>query len=483
MDEDDIEEMNYMNELKLTYRELENPSFDIDTECESSYKYLRKLRDIDVNDELFKASVIEIMKKVMNDKNVSAMTIADTWKRLNRNLQEELKDEFVNCFMQKGQNAIAYMWPATSDLLQNELIKDILKRIYEKYNENNKYKSKMVYLWADTSEKVQENNRELFFEILEQLDGDDEFKIVTLWKETKKQEKYFNEFYKRIMILKNKENADITIADIWKKTGKKLQCEYLEMVLKDNEDERGDIFHVTNESIQEEYYEKKQKENCPENEMIVLYCNLSEKLKKDKQDLFWKYFEKTVKDDPKLAIKLWENMWQEFKDDTFKEVFDKIKEDRKYVIYFLYGSNESKTSNENVRYLLENEKDDISLFTKIFNYYYYSEKNLFEYAMKMQGDDMKKQIDFWRELYYWAQTDNEAWFKRKYAEHKDNVIDILELWCASSDEFQEKNVYVLEDVVKNYKLTKEEVKYLMQNTAKELLTTDMIVKLAQTNIE
>ena len=30
---------------------------------------------------------------------------------------------------------------------------------------------------------------------------------------------------------------------------------------------------------------------------------------------------------------------------------------------------------------------------------------------------------------------------------------------------------------------KEEVKYLMQNTAKELLTTDMIVKLAQANIE
>ena len=148
----------------------------------------------------------------------------------------------------------------------------------------------------------------------------------------------------------------------------------------------------------------------------------------------------------------------------------------------MYGSNESKTSNENIRYLLENEKDDISLFTKIFNYYY-SEKNLFEYAMKMQGDDMRKQIDFWRELYYWAQTDNEAWFKRKYVEHKDNVIDILELWCASSAEFQEKNVYVLEDVVKNYKLTKEEVKYLMQNTAKELLTTDMIVKLAQANIE
>lgn len=456
----------------------------LESKSESTYEFTTTLNSVKSeckNTEKFKAYLIPKIQEYIKSEESQAYKISKILKEATPEIQNELKEDIENYLLVCKSYELANIWESISEEKQSDWIREILNKLADRYKDDPKsyeYSDKIASIWASTSKQVQSENRDLFFELYEKLKNRSS-EFAQMWSGTKEQEKYFEELY---TMLQNEDQDSFLltkIGDIWEKTNENLQRKYIAMVLDDNPKDRISIFSKTNEDIQKEIFERKQQENISEKEFVDLYCGLSANLKTDKQDMFWKFFATNIQDNPELAIKLWENMGNQFQRENFYRAFEFVKVDDDLLLEFWKNTYKNNESIDIAKDLLEYSKNNIDLYKKIYNYSELNIEGLFEVAMKIQEDNFDNQLRLWHEMYEYNQKEHIEWLIKSCEEHKDNTKDILNLWNTSKAGIQKSNPQILHSILNSKDLPKAGYSYLLQNTTEELLTEDIMLKLME----
>lgn len=456
----------------------------LESKSESTYEFTTTLNSVKSeckNTEKFKAYLIPKIQEYIKSEESQAYKISKILKEATPEIQNELKEDIENYLLVCKFYELANIWESISEKKQSDWIREILNKLADRYKDDPKsyeYSDKIASIWASTSKQVQSENRDLFFELYEKLKNRSS-EFAQMWSGTKEQEKYFEELY---TMLQNEDQDSFLltkIGDIWEKTNENLQRKYITMVLDDNPKDRISIFSKTNEDIQKEIFERKQQENISEKEFVDLYCGLSANLKTDKQDMFWKFFATNIQDNPELAIKLWENMGNQFQRENFYRAFEFVKVDDDLLLEFWINTYKNNESIDIAKDLLEYSKNNIDLYKKIYNYSELNIEGLFEVAMKIQEDNFDNQLRLWQEMYEYNQKEHIEWLIKSCEEHKDNTKDILNLWNTSKAGIQKSNPQILHSILNSKDLPKAGYSYLLQNTTEELLTEDIMLKLME----
>lgn len=456
----------------------------LESKSESTYEFTTTLNSVKSeckNTEKFKAYLIPKIQEYIKSEESQVYKLSEILKEATPEIQNELKEDIENYLLVCKSYELANIWESISEEKQSDWIREILNKLADRYKDDPKsyeYSGKIASIWANTSKQVQSENSDLFFELYEKLkDSSSEF--AQMWSDTKEQEKYFEELY---TMLQNEDQDNFLLTkidDIWEKTNENLQRKYIEMVLDDNPKDRISIFSKTNEGIQKEIFERKQQENISEKEFVDLYCGLSANLKTDKQDMFWKFFATNIQDNPELAIKLWENMGNQFQRENFYRAFEFVKVDDDLLLEFWKNTYKNNESIDIAKDLLEYSKNNIDLYKKIYNYSELNIEGLFEVAMEIQKDNFNNQLRLWHEMYEYNQKEHIEWLIKSCEEHKDNTKDILNLWNTSKAGIQKSNPQILHSILNSKDLPKAGYSYLLQNTTEELLTEDIMLKLME----
>lgn len=456
----------------------------LESKSESTYEFTTTLNSVKSeckNTEKFKAYLIPKIQEYIKSEESQAYKLSKILKEATPEIQNELKEDIENYLLVCKSYELANIWESISEEKQSDWIREILNKLADRYKDDPKsyeYSDKIASIWASTSKQVQSENRDLFFELYEKLKNRSS-EFAQMWSGTKEQEKYFEELY---TMLQNEDQDSFLltkIGDIWEKTNENLQRKYIAMVLDDNPKDRISIFSKTNEDIQKEIFERKQQENISEKEFVDLYCGLSANLKTDKQDMFWKFFATNIQDNPELAIKLWENMGNQFQRENFYRAFEFVKVDDDLLLEFWKNTYKNNESIDIAKDLLEYSKNNIDLYKKIYNYSELNIEGLFEVAMKIQEDNFDNQLRLWHEMYEYNQKEHIEWLIKSCEEHKDNTKDILNLWNTSKAGIQKSNPQILHSILNSKDLPKAGYSYLLQNTTEELLTEDIMLKLME----
>lgn len=456
----------------------------LESKSESTYEFTTTLNSVKSeckNTEKFKAYLIPKIQEYIKSEESQAYKLSKILKEATPEIQNELKEDIENYLLVCKSYELANIWESISEEKQSDWIREILNKLADRYKDDPKsyeYSDKIASIWASTSKQVQSENRDLFFELYEKLKNRSS-EFAQMWSGTKEQEKYFEELY---TMLQNEDQDSFLltkIGDIWEKTNENLQRKYITMVLDDNPKDRISIFSKTNEDIQKEIFERKQQENISEKEFVDLYCGLSANLKTDKQDMFWKFFATNIQDNPELAIKLWENMGNQFQRENFYRAFEFVKVDDDLLLEFWKNTYKNNESIDIAKDLLEYSKNNIDLYKKIYNYSELNIEGLFEVAMKIQEDNFDNQLRLWHEMYEYNQKEHIEWLIKSCEEHKDNTKDILNLWNTSKAGIQKSNPQILHSILNSKDLPKAGYSYLLQNTTEELLTEDIMLKLME----
>lgn len=456
----------------------------LESKSESTYEFTTTLNSVKSeckNIEKFKAYLIPKIQEYIKSEESQAYKLSKILKEATPEIQNELKEDIENYLLVCKSYELANIWESISEEKQSDWIREILNKLADKYKDDPKsyeYSDKIASIWASTSKQVQSENRDLFFELYEKLkDSSSEF--AQMWSGTKEQEKYFEELY---TMLQNEDQDSFLLTkidDIWEKTNENLQRKYIAIVLDDNPKDRISIFLKTNEDIQKEIFERKQQENISEKEFVDLYCGLSANLKTDKQDMFWKFFETNIQENPKLAIKLWENMGNQFQRENFYRAFEFVKVDDDLLLEFWKNTYKNNESIDIAKDLLEYSKNNIDLYKKIYNHSEFNIDGLFEVAMEIQKDNFDNQLRLWQGMYEYNQKEHAEWLIKSCEEHKDNTKDVLNLWNTSKAGIQKSNPQILHSILNSKDLPKAGYSYLLQNTTEELLTEDIMLKLME----
>lgn len=456
----------------------------LESKSESTYEFTTTLNSVKSeckNTEKFKAYLIPKIQEYIKSEESQVYKLSEILKEATPEIQNELKEDIENYLLVCKSYELANIWESISEEKQSDWIREILNKLADRYKDDPKsyeYSGKIASIWANTSKQVQSENSDLFFELYEKLkDSSSEF--AQMWSGTKEQEKYFEELY---TMLQNEDQDNFLLTkidDIWEKTNENLQRKYIAIVLDDNPKDRISIFSKTNEDIQKEIFERKQQENISEKEFVDLYCGLSANLKTDKQDMFWKFFATNIQDNPELAIKLWENMGNQFQRENFYRAFEFVKVDDDLLLEFWKNTYKNNESIDIAKDLLEYSKNNIDLYKKIYNYSELNIEGLFEVAMKIQEDNFDNQLRLWQEMYEYNQKEHIEWLIKSCEEHKDNTKDILNLWNTSKAGIQKSNPQILHSILNSKDLPKAGYSYLLQNTTEELLTEDIMLKLME----
>ena len=456
----------------------------LESKSESTYEFTTTLNSVKSeckNTEKFKAYLIPKIQEYIKSEESQAYKLSKILKEATPEIQNELKEDIENYLLVCKSYELANIWESISEEKQSDWIREILNKLADRYKDDPKsyeYSDKIASIWASTSKQVQSENRDLFFELYEKLKNHSS-EFAQMWSGTKEQEKYFEELY---TMLQNEDQDSFLltkIGDIWEKTNENLQRKYIAMVLDDNPKDRISIFSKTNEDIQKEIFERKQQENISEKEFVDLYCGLSANLKTDKQDMFWKFFATNIQDNPELAIKLWENMGNQFQRENFYRAFEFVKVDDDLLLEFWKNTYKNNESIDIAKDLLEYSKNNIDLYKKIYNYSELNIEGLFEVAMEIQKDNFNNQLRLWHEMYEYNQKEHIEWLIKSCEEHKDNTKDILNLWNTSKAGIQKSNPQILHSILNSKDLPKAGYSYLLQNTTEELLTEDIMLKLME----
>ena len=456
----------------------------LESKSESTYEFTTTLNSVKSeckNTEKFKAYLIPKIQEYIKSEESQAYKISKILKEATPEIQNELKEDIENYLLVCKSYELATIWESISEEKQSDWIREILNKLADRYKDDPKsyeYSGKIASIWANTSKQVQSENSDLFFELYEKLkDSSSEF--AQMWSGTKEQEKYFEELY---TMLQNEDQDNFLLTkidDIWEKTNENLQRKYIAIVLDDNPKDRISIFSKTNEDIQKEIFERKQQENISEKEFVDLYCGLSANLKTDKQDMFWKFFATNIQENPKLAIKLWENMGNQFQRENFYRAFEFVKVDDDLLLEFWKNTYKNNESIDIAKDLLEYSKNNIELYKRIYNYSEFNIDGLFEAAMEIQKDNFDNQLRLWQGMYEYNQKEHAEWLIKSCEEHKDNTKDVLNLWNTSKAGIQKSNPQILHSILNSKDLPKAGYSYLLQNTTEELLTEDIMLKLME----
>ena len=456
----------------------------LESKSESTYEFTTTLNSVKSeckNTEKFKAYLIPKIQEYIKSEESQAYKISKILKEATPEIQNELKEDIENYLLVCKSYELATIWESISEEKQSDWIREILNKLADRYKDDPKsyeYSGKIASIWANTSKQVQSENSDLFFELYEKLkDSSSEF--AQMWSGTKEQEKYFEELY---TMLQNEDQDNFLLTkidDIWEKTNENLQRKYIAIVLDDNPKDRISIFSKTNEDIQKEIFERKQQENISEKEFVDLYCGLSANLKTDKQDMFWKFFATNIQENPKLAIKLWENMGNQFQRENFYRAFEFVKVDDDLLLEFWKNTYKNNESIDIAKDLLEYSKNNIDLYKRIYNYSEFNIDGLFEAAMEIQKDNFDNQLRLWQGMYEYNQKEHAEWLIKSCEEHKDNTKDVLNLWNTSKAGIQKSNPQILHSILNSKDLPKAGYSYLLQNTTEELLTEDIMLKLME----
>lgn len=456
----------------------------LESKSESTYEFTTTLNSVKSeckNTEKFKAYLIPKIQEYIKSEESQVYKLSNILKEATPEIQNELKEDIENYLLVCKSYELANIWESISEEKQSDWIREILNKLADRYKDDPKsyeYSGKIASIWVNTSKQVQSENRDLFFELYEKLkDSSSEF--AQMWSGTKEQEKYFEELY---TMLQNEDQDSFLLTkidDIWEKTNENLQRKYIAIVLDDNPKDRISIFSKTNEDIQKEIFERKQQENISEKEFVDLYCGLSANLKTDKQDMFWKFFATNIQENPKLAIKLWENMGNQFQRENFYRAFEFVKVDDDLLLEFWKNTYKNNESIDIAKDLLEYSKNNIDLYKKIYNYSELNIEGLFEVAMKIQEDNFNNQLRLWQGMYEYNQKEHAEWLIKSCEEHKDNTKDVLNLWNTSKAGIQKSNPQILHSILNSKDLPKAGYSYLLQNTTEELLTEDIMLKLME----
>ena len=456
----------------------------LESKSESTYEFTTTLNSVKSeckNTEKFKAYLIPKIQEYIKSEESQAYKLSKILKEATPEIQNELKEDIENYLLVCKSYELANIWESISEEKQSDWIREILNKLADRYKDDPKsyeYSDKIASIWANTSKQVQCENSDLFFELYEKLkDSSSEF--AQMWSGTKEQEKYFEELY---TMLQNEDQDSFLLTkidDIWEKTNENLQRKYIAIVLDDNPKDRISIFSKTNEDIQKEIFERKQQENISEKEFVDLYCGLSANLKTDKQDMFWKFFATNIQENPKLAIKLWENMGNQFQRENFYRAFEFVKVDDDLLLEFWKNTYKNNESIDIAKDLLEYSKNNIDLYKKIYNYSELNIEGLFEVAMEIQKDNFDNQLRLWQGMYEYNQKEHAEWLIKSCEEHKDNTKDVLNLWNTSKAGIQKSNPQILHSILNSKDLPKAGYSYLLQNTTEELLTEDIMLKLME----
>ena len=456
----------------------------LESKSESTYEFTTTLNSVKSeckNTEKFKAYLIPKIQEYIKSEESQVYKLSNILKEATPEIQNELKEDIENYLLVCKSYELANIWESISEEKQSDWIREILNKLADRYKDDPKsyeYSGKIASIWANTSKQVQSENSDLFFELYEKL-KDSSSDFAQMWSGTKEQEKYFEELYTMLQN-EDQDNFLLTkIGDIWEKTNENLQRKYITMVLDDNPKDRISIFSKTNEDIQKEIFERKQQENISEKEFVDLYCGLSANLKTDKQDMFWKFFATNIQDNPELAIKLWENMGNQFQRENFYRAFEFVKVDDDLLLEFWKNTYKNNESIDIAKDLLEYSKNNIDLYKKIYNYSELNIEGLFEVAMEIQKDNFNNQLRLWHEMYEYNQKEHIEWLIKSCEEHKDNTKDILNLWNTSKAGIQKSNPQILHSILNSKDLPKAGYSYLLQNTTEELLTEDIMLKLME----
>ena len=456
----------------------------LESKSESTYEFTTTLNSVKSeckNTEKFKAYLIPKIQEYIKSEESQAYKLSKILKEATPEIQNELKEDIENYLLVCKSYELANIWESISEEKQSDWIREILNKLADRYKDDPKsyeYSGKIASIWANTSKQVQSENSDLFFELYEKLkDSSSEF--AQMWSGTKEQEKYFEELY---TMLQNEDQDSFLLTkidDIWEKTNENLQRKYIAIVLDDNPKDRISIFSKTNEDIQKEIFERKQQENISEKEFVDLYCGLSANLKTDKQDMFWKFFATNIQENPKLAIKLWENMGNQFQRENFYRAFEFVKVDDDLLLEFWKNTYKNNESIDIAKDLLEYSKNNIDLYKKIYNHSEFNIDGLFEVAMEIQKDNFDNQLRLWQGMYEYNQKEHAEWLIKSCEEHKDNTKDVLNLWNTSKAGIQKSNPQILHSILNSKDLPKAGYSYLLQNTTEELLTEDIMLKLME----
>ena len=456
----------------------------LESKSESTYEFTTTLNSVKSeckNTEKFKAYLIPKIQEYIKSEESQVYKLSNILKEATPEIQNELKEDIENYLLVCKSYELATIWESISEEKQSDWIREILNKLADRYKDDPKsyeYSGKIASIWANTSKQVQSENSDLFFELYEKLkDSSSEF--AQMWSGTKEQEKYFEELY---TMLQNEDQDNFLLTkidDIWEKTNENLQRKYIAIVLDDNPKDRISIFSKTNEDIQKEIFERKQQENISEKEFVDLYCGLSANLKTDKQDMFWKFFATNIQENPKLAIKLWENMGNQFQRENFYRAFEFVKVDDDLLLEFWKNTYKNNESIDIAKDLLEYSKNNIELYKRIYNYSEFNIDGLFEAAMEIQKDNFDNQLRLWQGMYEYNQKEHAEWLIKSCEEHKDNTKDVLNLWNTSKAGIQKSNPQILHSILNSKDLPKAGYSYLLQNTTEELLTEDIMLKLME----
>lgn len=430
-----------------------------------------------------------ILKKISNllqKEDSSIYEIRGIWEQLDDKLQIMLKKEFVQYITRDNISNynIGRLWSATGETLQEEIFNQIIEAMNGK-GDDKKYDN-IVSIWANTSENVQQKNKEKFWQIFNEADekGKIWLNFNELWSGTKNQEEYFEKLYKYAK--KNErenEFGTIKLGQLWKGTNEELQREKFAMILADNEGKTNEIFENTNIDIQREYFYSILAEKGESQEVAELFVGLSKELKEENIELFWNLIKTNCETNQELTIKLWASMDGTFQDENLMKMFETIKNDPEYMIKIWENTNNSgEKYKENAHYLFDFIKNNDQLVQETIkgtNFFYSSNKGLFQEIMNLFEKDLQKQINCWKAIGSYSQEKNIEWLNEFCEKNSNNPDIILEILFNSSDKIKNENVNLIKAIIKNEKISKDAYSKILNNMPQEALTPEFIEELVK----
>lgn len=429
--------------------------------------------------------IVEKMRDLFQKDSSSVYEIRGIWAVLDDKLQIMLKEEFIRYLTKDNISNydIGVLWKATGEQLQDETFNQIIEAMNEK--DDKKYDN-IVSIWANTSENVQQKNKEKFWQIFNEADekGKLWLNFNELWSGTKNQEEYFEKLYKYAK--KNErenEFGTIKLGQLWKGTNEGLQREKFAMILADNEGKTNEIFENTNIDIQREYFNSILAEKGESQEVAELFIGLSKELKEKNIDLFWNLIKTNCELNQELTIKLWASMDESFQDENLMKMFEIIENEPEYMIKVwkeIKGFGEKYK--ENARYLFDFIKDNDQLVQEAIKetkFFYSSNKGLFQEIMNLFEKDLQKQINCWKAISSYSQEENIEWLNEFCEKNSNNPDIILEILFNSSDKIKNENVDLIKAIIKNEKLSKNAYSKILNDMPQEALTPEFIEELVK----
>ena len=336
-----------------------------------------------------KEYIAKTVQGYLERQDLSIYTKTDLFKILSDDIQEDLSDNLSNMILENSSFRTGKIWAVANEKLQNKIINNVIEKIHQDGTDE---KHKIASIWSRSEQSVQEQNADLFWKIYDSIDG---LSFPDFWKGTKNQEKFFEQLYQKI---REEDNGNrvfaIDIQELWKSTNEDLQRKYFSTILKQNPEQKEKIFSATNESIQIEYFAQKENElQGQENpaELAELYAGLSENIKKEKPDLFWRLYGLYIEKDYNLAVKLWDSMGKEFQDQNFNKAFEFVRNDPDKILNFWKATKNGKDYNEYARIIFLETKDNPELFIAVVDSSQLAD-GLIKEALELQEGNIKTQI-------------------------------------------------------------------------------------------